>query len=129
MDADDPARLRVADALSDQAHELLLLLDLGPGLPRPSTIPHPNLHTEPVLRRSLESAPSFSGYRAHQQNPRGVATIRNDRASLTRSVANSARRRSGRSPMSDLDRLVAEERARVAADGAYTAAASEQREA
>jgi hypothetical protein len=31
--------------------------------------------------------------------------------------------------MSDLDRLVAEERARVAADGAYTAAASEQREA
>src|SRR4051794_34021658 len=62
IDADDPARLGVADPLGDQPHEALLLFRLHPTRRRPSpdsSLAHHNLQIALVLRRSLESAPSF----------------------------------------------------------------------
>jgi hypothetical protein len=60
VDPDDPARLRVANPLGDQAHVLLLLFRLHPARRRPSpessSLVHHNLQTALVLRRSLESA-------------------------------------------------------------------------
>jgi len=59
VDRDPPARLSVADPLTDQPQVALLLLSLHTTRRRPSPLAHPSLQIVAVLQRSLESAPSF----------------------------------------------------------------------
>lgn len=62
VDPDDPASLGITDAGRNQSTELLLLLGQPTARVRLSRLAHRNPHRRSVLRRWLESAPSWWGH-------------------------------------------------------------------
>ena len=111
---DDPARLRVIDALSDQPSELLTLLRLRRRT-RPTPASHRNPRIPPVLRRSLESAirtlPRSSHqakaafYRSRSSSPYKKAVSSNT-SSATRRLSNPKTTRCAIAPLPPSSRAV-----------------------